>query len=165
MILLAALALAQATPPPPPGFVRDPWPGVEIVPACPEGTSGQCEPWERDWSTAHPRETDYFEIGVSTTGERWSIQNLSLVRARGRSNPDAWVQVDYRAVRTERARRGVFFMRANCATQQIGTAHATRYGASGDVLSTQDIPDYAIRYERVIPGTMAWIVLRSLCPS
>ena len=175
MIGWAALVLAQATPqnpfsslfPPlcPPGAVRCGSGNADSpgVPACPSGASDGCEPWERDWSTARPRETDYFEVGAGDDGSRWSIQNLSLVRARGRAEPEIWVQVDYDAVRESRARRVIFLVKVQCAARRMGTLSTIRYGRTGDVVSSEDTPPSAVRYSHAAPGTISSVILRTAC--
>lgn len=168
-----ALALAQAAPQNPfatlfpplcrtaqcgPG-TRDP----SIVPPCPGGAAGGCEPWERDWTTARPRETDYFEIGVGDDGSRWSIQNLSIVRARGRSAPEIWVQVDYGAVQGARARNAIFLVRMQCAARRMGTLSTVRYGPAGEVIGNHDVPPAAVDYSYAVPGTISSVILRTAC--
>ena len=73
------------------------------MPPCPNGRADGCDPWQRNWAIAQPGEGDYFEIGGGDDGSRWFIQNLSLVRARGRPEPEIWVQVNYGAVRGARS--------------------------------------------------------------
>ena len=175
MIALAALALAQASPQNPfaelfpplcpnraaqcvPGN-RDP----SIVPPCRSGAADGCEPWERDWSAARPGETDYFEIGMGDDGSRWSIQNLSIVRARGRSEPEIWVQVDNSAVRDSRARRVIFLVKMQCAARRMGTLSTVRYGSGGDIIGNEDVAPSAVRYSTAVPGTISSVILRTAC--
>ena len=143
----------------------DPWERYAIiVPACPNGQAYGCEPWERDWSTARPSETDYLQFATGTDGAIWSVQNLSMVNNRGSRTPRVWVQVDYSAVRSEPARRGLYVLRVDCDGGRIATVNSTRYGPTGDVLSSQDIPDFAAQYENVVPGTMFSAVRNAVCP-
>ena len=171
MIALAALALAQVS-------AQNPFSGLfpplcadraspcgqgDAVPPCRDGIRDGCEPWERDWSTARPRETDYFEIGVADDGARWSIQNLSLVRARGRPEPEIWVQVDNRAVLGASAQSGIFLVKAQCASRRIGTLSSVLYGPTGSPISNEDVQPSAVRYSYAVPGTMSSRILRSAC--
>ena len=133
------------------------------APPCPGGTQEGCEPWERDWSSARPRETDYFEVGVGDDGSRWSIQNLSLVRASGRPEPEIWVQVDYRAVREARTQSAIFLVKIQCAARRMGTLSSVRYGPGGSVIGSEDVPPSAVRFSHAAPGTISSMILRTAC--
>ncbi len=175
MIGLAALALAQASPQNPFSGLfpplcpdraaqcgtgnRDPL----VVPPCPGGAQDGCEPWERNWSTVRPRETDYFEVGAGDDGSRWSIQNLSLVRARGRSEPEIWVQVDFSAVQGARARSAMFLVKIQCAARRMGTLSSVRYDHAGSIVSNEDVAPSAVQYSYAAPGTISSVILRTAC--
>jgi hypothetical protein len=175
MIGLAALALAQASPqnpfsslfPPlcPQGAARcgSGTGDSRAVPACPNRASDSCEPWERDWSTARTRETDYFEVGVGDDGSRWSVQNLSIIRARGRAEPEIWVQVDNSAVRDSRARSVIFLVKMQCAALRMGTLSSVRYDATGNIISEENVRPSAVRYSYAVPGTISSVILRTAC--
>lgn len=137
--------------------------GAVIVPPCPYGRPAGCDPWQRDWSIARPGEADYFEIGGSDDGARWFIQNLSLVRARGRPEPEIWVQVNYGAVRGASAQRSLFLVRIQCQARRMGTLSATHYGPTGNVTGEEVIPPAAIRYTDVVAGTISSAILRTAC--
>ncbi|MGE0180161.1 MAG: hypothetical protein AB7O91_10130 [Sphingomonas sp.] len=137
--------------------------GAVIVPPCPNGRPAGCEPWQRDWSIAQPGETDYFEIGGSDDGSRWFIQNLSLVRARGRVEPEIWVQVNYGAVRGTRAQRSLFLVKIQCRARRMGTLSSIQYGPTGNIISDEDVPPDAVRYTDVVDGTISGVILRTAC--
>jgi len=173
IIGLATLALAQAAPQNPFAELfpricldrssrcrpRDP----VAVPPCPNAASEDCDPWQRDWSTVRPRETDYFEIGVGDDGSRWSIQNQSIVRARGRADPEIWVNVDYDGEQAGRVRNAIFRVRIRCAARQMGTLGSTRYDETGSVIGEEIVQPRAIRYTSAAPGTISSIILRTAC--
>lgn len=172
MIALAALALAQAAPGNP---FRELFPPLcanraacgpgdpNAVPPCPDGRTDGCEPWERDWSVARPRESDYFEVGTGDDGSRWSIQNLSLVRTRGRAEPEIWVQVDFRAVQGARARSALFLVKIQCAARRMGTLSSVRYGPTGNIVNSEEVAASAVRYSYAAPGTISSVILRTAC--
>ena len=137
--------------------------GAVIVPPCPNGRADGCEPWQRNWAIAQPGETDYFEIGGSDDGSRWFIQNLSLVRTRGRVEPEIWVQVNYGAVRGARAQRSLFLVRIQCQARRMGTLRSVQYGPTGNVIGEEDVPPAAIQYTDVVAGTISWVILRTAC--
>lgn len=176
MIGLAALTLMQASPQNPFAVLFPPLctersarcgaanPDGTVVPPCPNGLP-DCAPWQRDWSIAQPRETDYFEIGGSDDGSRWFIQNRSLVHARGHLEPEIWVQVNYGAVRGARAQRSLFLIRVQCRARRMGTLSSVHYGPTGSIISEENVPPAAISYTDVVGGTISWAILRTACGS
>lgn len=105
----------------------------------------------------------YVTIGRAVNQEVWAVQVASVARNPvGSQTPEVWVRVDYSAVRTERARRGMYLYRLDCRSQSSTVVSATRYAPDGSVLSSGDYP-YA-SYSRAVPGSMMDALLRSVCP-
>lgn len=152
-------------------------PFADLIPSVPPCRNGAptCPPSERAWDRDPPvgivigedgsvSESQYLRLGRAANGEVWSIQAVSLLRARLSPTPDIWFRIDYRAVPRERARTGEFLIRVDCASRRIALLHSEHYGPDGRSIRQFDIGSGYPDFQYVTPGTSYSAIVNQACP-
>jgi hypothetical protein len=153
VILLAVVALAQAAQ-------ANSFSDIPIAP-CRTGAA-QCYPWDRSWEGDPPRNV-YGDFGRANDGAIWSAEIFSIVHGRGLPTPQVWVDVNYSAVRAERARHARILFEFYCSTRQVAVLHSVRYGPADNVLTNWDIGNYFPTYQHLVPGSMQAMLADEVC--
>jgi hypothetical protein len=142
--LAAALLIAQAIPPPPPGYVIDKNPYADLIP-----------PWNRDRVVVP---VGWTMIGQSLTGSIWAIHDETLTSDRGVVS--VWVRVDHSGDKTEPARTTQGRLSVVCGSRKYWWESLSATAPSGGPMPrwSRTSP-----IDNIPPDSMVEVVWRHVC--
>lgn len=126
-----------------------------IVVATPAFAQDWPESWER-LGTGADGSVVYMQAS--------SIRDLPPVNGRSFVVRQVWVGYDYRAVKTEKATKGLRLQRYTCQDRTFANVSIITYGADGQVIQSVNAPgEYSIKYVPVVPGSVGEGIWEAVC--
>jgi hypothetical protein len=119
------------------------------------------KPWEKYQQADEAlRLETWVTRGEAATGEQFSIRIKDL-NNKVDYTPKVWIAGNYQAVKTIPYRRDKRLYRFDCRNETMQLLSFTAWKADGSVHSSWDGSSFATN---VVPGTLAELWLRAVCP-